>query len=54
MKIEPVDDDQRRDALLLRLLITPPSPRPKREHGDGKAISESALRASEEKPAPAA
>jgi len=25
------DDDQRRDKLLLRLLKTPPQPRPKRE-----------------------
>jgi hypothetical protein len=25
------DDDQRRDALLLKLLKTPPQPRPKRE-----------------------
>ena len=27
------DDGQRRDALLLRLLKTPPQPRPKRERG---------------------
>jgi len=28
------DPEQRRDALLLRLLKTPPQPRPKRERGD--------------------
>jgi hypothetical protein len=27
------DDDQQRDKLLLRLLKTPPQPRPKRERG---------------------
>jgi len=27
------DDAQRRDAILLRLLKTPPQPRPKRERG---------------------
>src|SRR5689334_18705649 len=30
------DDDQRRDALLRRLLKTPPQPRPKRERSEGK------------------
>jgi hypothetical protein len=33
MSDEPTAD-QRRDALLLRLLKMPPQPRPKREHGD--------------------
>ena len=27
------DDDQQRDALLLKLLKTPPQPRPKRDRG---------------------
>jgi hypothetical protein len=31
------EDDQRRDALLRRLLKAPPQPRPKRERGKGKA-----------------
>jgi hypothetical protein len=30
------DADQRRDALLLKLLKTPPQPRPKRERGKVK------------------
>jgi len=30
------DDDQRRDKLLLKLLKTPPQPRPKRERGKAK------------------
>ena len=30
---DQTNDDQRRDKLLLRLLKTPPQPRPKRERG---------------------
>jgi hypothetical protein len=34
---EEGDSDQRRDKLLLRLLKSPPQPRPKRERGNEKA-----------------
>jgi len=34
----PTDDEQRRDKLLLRLLKTPPQPRPKRARGKAKPI----------------
>ena len=44
------DDDQRRDALLTKLLQTPPEPRPKRERGEEKATRTRASRASGEKP----
>ncbi len=43
---------QRRDALLLKLLKTPPQPRPKRERGKKKSTRTRASRASAKKPAP--
>jgi len=44
--------DQRRDAMLLRLLKTPPQQRPKRERSkEGKSTRASASPTSEEKPA---
>jgi hypothetical protein len=46
------DDDQRRDALLLRLLKTSPQPRPHRERGERKSTREGVSSASAEKPAP--
>jgi len=36
---EQTDDAQRRDALLLRLLKTPPQPRPHRERGAKKVVN---------------
>jgi len=36
MSDQQSDDDQCRDRLLLRLLKTPPQPRPKRERGKEK------------------
>jgi hypothetical protein len=48
------DDEQRRDRLLLKLLKTPPQPRPKRERGKDKPTQFRAKRASAGKPAPAA
>jgi hypothetical protein len=41
---------QRRDALLLQLLKTPPQPRPKRERSKQKSTRTRASRASAKKP----
>ena len=48
------EDDQRRDALLLNLLKTPPQPRPKRERGKDKLSGNPVSDASDDKPGPAA
>jgi hypothetical protein len=40
MSNQPTDDDQRRDKLLLRLLKTPPQPRPKRVRSKRKPLDE--------------
>ncbi len=45
---------QRRDNLLLKLLKTPPQPRPKRERGKENATQTSAKRASGAKREPTA
>lgn len=47
-------DVQQRDAMLLRLLKTPPQPRPKRERGEVKPTQVSVKSASVRKPAPSA
>jgi hypothetical protein len=44
-----LDDGQRRDKLLLRLLKTPPQPRPKRERDKKKPTRTSAKRAKVDK-----
>jgi len=54
MREQGSDDDQRRDELLLRLLKTPPQPRPKRERGKGKPTRNPASRASAGKREPSA
>ena len=48
------EDDRRRDELLLRLLKTPPRPRPKREREETRPTRASEKRASEGKHAPSA
>jgi hypothetical protein len=48
------DDGQRRDALLRRLLKTPPQPRPKRERGEGKPTRKTVKHASGGKRVPSA
>jgi hypothetical protein len=54
MSDQECGDGQRRDKLLLRLLKTPPQPRPKRERGKraAKADRRRGERASEGKRAP--
>jgi len=47
-------DAQQRDALLFRLLKTPPQPRPKRERGEEKPNRVSVKRASAGKREPSA
>jgi hypothetical protein len=48
------DDEQRRDKMLLRLLKTPPQPRPKRDRGNEKTTQTGAKRANARKRAPSA
>ena len=54
MNSQEGDDGQRRDALLRRLLKTPPQPRPKRERGGEKPTRKSVKRASGGKREPSA
>jgi hypothetical protein len=44
------DDDQRRDAMLLKLLKTPPQPRPKRERRPGRKAATSDRREAQSEP----
>jgi hypothetical protein len=48
------EDDQRRDKLLLRLLKSPPQPRPKRERDKEPSRLPVVKRANEGKPEPSA